>query len=619
MRARVARRRRRFIETASAEQLTFNGTVDMGARRGSVGTLLLEAASLSVVQGCEFDCKYNSESGGGSTVTSTALERALASGNVTLETTGGNGKGEENRGGDISVDANVVWSSNNTLALSAHRNINIAAGVTIANRGSEESERIASGNLVLRADNTGTGQGAVNFLTGYGEDGWNRAGVIDFSQSLGTVSIYYDPTRCEECASKYDNPTNFGKSVRTNDGVSNQLTAYMLVNTAYDLAAIGTDNRTLTENYALGRNIDMSRVANFAPIGAFGGAFTGIFDGQGQTISNLTIAPTGEGINNIGLFAVIGVGGVVENLNLDNVRVTANPNIDLPGQFVGTLAGENAGTIRNVRASGQIDGLDLEGVIAGGLVGQNGIFGPEQGAGTISRSRAAVNVTLGSGCGSGDCDGALERGRRSRRQQPRQHLRLEGFREHRGGKQRIRGRSRRQQSELGFGQQPDQRGPDHRSAASGFGQQRGHECRAGRAGRQQCAAVQDHGLQSNRRRDLDADCAARLSHRRILPEWQHLGGWARRAKQWEHPLFERIGRGDGRLVRIGRRPGRQQPVLDAGRDDLCRIGQPLIRLRCRHCDRLGQQPRRPRRDQRTALRDHAIPCLRQRHRDGRGP
>ena len=187
-------------------------------------------------------------------------------------------------------------------------------------------------------------------------------GVIDFSESLGTVSIYYDPTRCEECGSKYDNPTNFGKLVRTNDGVSNQFTAYMLVNTAYDLAAIGTDNRTLAGDYALGRNIDMSRVANFAPIGSASGAFTGIFDGQNQTISNLTIAPTGEGINNIGLFSVIGVGELVENLDLRNVQVTADPNIGLPGQFVGTLAGKNMpARLRNVRASGrQIDGLDLE-------------------------------------------------------------------------------------------------------------------------------------------------------------------------------------------------------------------------------------------------------------------
>ena len=102
-----------FIETASAQQLTFDGTVDMGARRGSAGTLLLEAASLSVVRGCEFDCKYNSESEDGSTVTSTALDKALASGNVILKTTGGSGRGEEV--GAVTSPSMPVWCGAATI------------------------------------------------------------------------------------------------------------------------------------------------------------------------------------------------------------------------------------------------------------------------------------------------------------------------------------------------------------------------------------------------------------------------------------------------------------------------------------------------------------------------
>ena len=53
----------------------------------------------------------------------------------------------------------------------------------------------------------------------------------------------------------------------------------MLVNTAYDLQNI---RNYQGGSYALGRNIDAGVIPNFAPIPMF----TGVFDGQGQTIAN---------------------------------------------------------------------------------------------------------------------------------------------------------------------------------------------------------------------------------------------------------------------------------------------------------------------------------------------
>src|SRR5262249_4400583 len=90
--------------------------------------------------------------------------------------------------------------------------------------------------------------------------------------------------------------------------------------------------------------------------------------------------------------------------------VTANSNLlaNIPGQFVGTLTGSNAGNIENVHVTGNstINGLNLSGVIAGGLVGQNGTLGPGSTAGHISNSSADVAVTLGSGCGL-NCNGGF--------------------------------------------------------------------------------------------------------------------------------------------------------------------------------------------------------------------
>ena len=170
----------------------------------------------------------------------------------------------------------------------------------------------------------------------------------------------------------------------------------MLVNDRAHLQSIGTN---LAGNYALGRDIDATG-GPFTPLGTF----TGIFDGSGglgfnHTISNLTIAPTNPvnvGIG-VGLFSAIGFGGTVKNMNFDHASITANPNATGPGQFLGVLAGTNAGTISDVNVTNSTvsSALGLSGVIAGGLVGQNGDLGSGH-FGTITLATTTnTNVTVG--------------------------------------------------------------------------------------------------------------------------------------------------------------------------------------------------------------------------------
>ena len=173
----------------------------------------------------------------------------------------------------------------------------------------------------------------------------------------------------------------------------------MLVNDSSDLQSVNT-SVSRPNAYALGRDIDASSIANFNPLGNGASAFSTIFDGQNYTISNLTIAPNNSTTHNVGLFGVIGPTGVVRDLNLANVDVTANPGVTF--QTVGTLAGTNQGTISNVTASGEVDGGTVSGAILGGLVGANGTFdfGGHPGLITGSKadvtvSSAAVNVALG--------------------------------------------------------------------------------------------------------------------------------------------------------------------------------------------------------------------------------
>jgi len=384
-----------FVETSGHQQLVFNGTVDTLAPKGKNGVLLLDPQDLTIDNTTDQFVTgnpnfVNDGSVNPSHLTVTTLQNALASSDVTVTTnnTGTSGVG------NIIVANSFTWSTGSNLTLSALNNITVNNGVVISNTG--------SGNLTLRADNSGTaapGNGTVNL----GTIGVTPFGNVNYSGSTGKVSILYDPN---PTTFKYSNPINYNTNggVTVNNAVPNQSIAYMLVNTAGDLQSIGTNSgfvpSILGNNFALGQDIT---AGNFTPIGSISSPFTGRFNGFDHTISGLIIAPTGTNDNNVGMFAAIGNGATVNNLTLNNVSVTANQNLSnaFPGQFVGTLAGSNAGTIDNVHVTGNssINGLAAQGLISGGLVGQNGTLGPGSSAGHISNSSADVAVTLGSGCG----------------------------------------------------------------------------------------------------------------------------------------------------------------------------------------------------------------------------
>ena len=99
-------------------------------------------------------------------------------------------------------------------------------------------------------------------------------------------------------------------------------------------------------------DIDLSG-ADFAPIPTFGGTF----EGQGHTISGLSI--TGSG-NVRGLFRYIQPSGAVRDLHVSGTIAPTDRKNTLGG-----LVGENQGTITNCSFSGSVSGADSIGGIAG--------------------------------------------------------------------------------------------------------------------------------------------------------------------------------------------------------------------------------------------------------------
>jgi probable HAF family extracellular repeat protein len=136
-----------------------------------------------------------------------------------------------------------------------------------------------------------------------------------------------------------------------------------VINTVADLENISNN---LSGHYVMGRNIDAYDFY-FAPIGTASNPFTGTLDGNGYTITNLSINETGNSQTGDiygGLFGFIGKTGIVQNINLTNLSIPSN----LSG-FDGGLAGQNEGTIQNVSAS--LSGGFSPNAWVGGLVGNN--------------------------------------------------------------------------------------------------------------------------------------------------------------------------------------------------------------------------------------------------------
>ena len=135
--------------------------------------------------------------------------------------------------------------------------------------------------------------------------------------------------------------------------------------------------------------------AGWTPIGDATTGYTGEFEGNGASykISNLFInSTTSSGSAYAGLFGVIGSGGEVRNVKLEDVDVTAavTSTTSTHEVYAGAVAGKNSGTVSGSSSLGEVaitrsGGTSAGKGYAGGLVGWND--------GTIVSSYSRVEVT----------------------------------------------------------------------------------------------------------------------------------------------------------------------------------------------------------------------------------
>ena len=149
------------------------------------------------------------------------------------------------------------------------------------------------------------------------------------------------------------------------------------ISTLHQLALMGAN---LAGNYKLAVDIDASAAVGtnaadiwstggWVPVGTYGAAFTGVFDGAGHTITGLVV---NRAASFLGLFG--NSAGTIQNIGLISESVYGY-------SYTGGLVGNNTGTISNAYATGTVNGMQY----VGGLTGWN--------SGSVSNSYATTSTS----------------------------------------------------------------------------------------------------------------------------------------------------------------------------------------------------------------------------------
>ena len=349
-----------LIETSAAKVKIASATnITTAAPQGKVGTWLIDPNDFTVAAS-------------GGDISGATLSANLASSSVVLQSNSGQAAGA----GNLNVNDAVSWSANTALTLTATNNVNVNANVS------------ATGNSAGLLINPNTTNGGVA-ASGTGQFNLNNGAAITLSGATPSLAI---------AGTAYTVINSLGAA-----GSS----------TASDLQGMKGD---LTLHYALGSNIDASATASwnagagFSPVGytsAGATTFTGIFDGLGHTISNLTI--NRQGAADVGLFGAAANYAEIRNIGLLGGSVVGGAGT---GGLLGTAVtasisnSYNTGTVSGAAGTGGLAGVITTGGISSsyttgtvsGAAGTGGLIGVLT-TGSISDSYNSANVTGNAGTG----------------------------------------------------------------------------------------------------------------------------------------------------------------------------------------------------------------------------
>ncbi|MEI6750803.1 MAG: hypothetical protein WCM93_16725, partial [Bacteroidota bacterium] len=251
--------------------------------------------------------------------------------------------------------------------------------------------------------------------TGYATQTWTRnctkneqlapvTQAVPITQITQTQLGTYDPAD-----DLVINGTHFHEYTYT-DYTNTQVTSYAIgdqneAQAITQLNALANFDTSITNNFILMQDVDMSSNPNWSIIEKFDGTF----DGNLHKISNLNIQPAMGTEKYIGMFGEILTNGKVKNLTLENTNIDVFSNVlngawnqDINYNYIGAVAGQSTGAISNCHVT-NLDmyikgepGYSGPGVKIGGVVGESGKYvnSTTTLAGLLTNCSADGNINL---------------------------------------------------------------------------------------------------------------------------------------------------------------------------------------------------------------------------------
>lgn len=219
-------------------------------------------------------------------------------------------------------------------------------------------------------------------------NGKEYTGTIPATDAYAANTMYTYPVSVRETGVEVGIPTT---DVPWTEGELPTVTLdgkiFRIIRNADDLKRFADDvnNGQQNLNAIQTADIDLNGIDNWKPIGMQYGTdlrpFTGIYNGNGYTISHLKISNMQNG-SAAGLFGRTGSGALLTGIHLRDVKIIPDYTIN-----VGTLVGWNGSnsTVSLCSAQGKINTSEFD-PNAGGLAGGN--------EGTITRCRTDVKITV---------------------------------------------------------------------------------------------------------------------------------------------------------------------------------------------------------------------------------
>jgi len=400
-----------FIETSGHRSLIYRGKIDPSTKNGNPGTWFLDPANLTITNADAnltngVSSPFLSNGAGNATVNAADIKTILDANSNVIVSTGADGFASS---GDITVSSAISTTGTGNLTLSAYRDININAAITLA-----------GGALSLTSDNASNSSGAVNVSANVSSGG----GSITMTGGSGYAYGRTDSAGGVTISGAFTVNAGGGNITMNGKGYAGSVGAdYGIYNNGGTIGTTGIGKINIT-----GIGGGSNNVASIQNYGIYHAGTIQLSAGNVAGAINITGTGanyTGEQNDGIRFFfgsvisdyapiTIIGTGGSYSHRGISTQNLTITSTNAATISVTGT-SGTNAIT-NGVGAGIALYSSSITG--SGGTITMNGTGGGSLGTGisndginfdgvTVSNTSAAINMT---GTGGGSAAGNFNKG-----------------------------------------------------------------------------------------------------------------------------------------------------------------------------------------------------------------